>query len=623
MPIPVATTAGAFELVEVKLAAPFTRAGTVAKTDVIARLRAASVPFATVVAPAGYGKTTLLARWAEADPRPFAWVALDGRDDDDAVVFLRYIAAAIHRCRASAARGVRGVVRPRGIRLGDARPASRERTGGTRAAAGAGARRSARSSPIRPVWTCSRSSFEYVPAGSQIAIASREEPALPLARWRAQGRVHEIGVAELRLDEQEAGLLLEAAGVELDGERGLRADRADGGLACRPVPRGAVDAGRGGKPAGAEGFNGDDRFVSEYFRFELLSRLPTAEARFLMYTSVLDRMCGGLCDAVLETNAVGTACSRRSSVRTAFWCPSTGGASGIATTTCSASCCGTSSSGASRTSWRRSTVVRWLVHRQRPDGGRGRATGTPRARRAPSPAWSTPSRCPLYYDGRMETVEEWLGWFGDDELVQYPALAVYGAWFRALTGRPEEAERWLALADGATSAIPLSDGSATIEPWVATLRAHMMAKRCRAGARRRRSGAGSAPHRRVSWIPVALLIRGVAHALLGATDRATDDLTAAVERGLAVGGLRRRLRGSRPSSRSSPPSKEPGATQLNTHERRKRSSRRRASATTRRARSRTSRRRVSLSTRRDTRTPARRWPAPTGCGHCSTTAFPG
>jgi LuxR family maltose regulon positive regulatory protein len=49
-----------------------------------------------VVAPAGYGKTTLLSRWGEADARPFAWVALDGRHDD-ALVFMRYIAAAIHR----------------------------------------------------------------------------------------------------------------------------------------------------------------------------------------------------------------------------------------------------------------------------------------------------------------------------------------------------------------------------------------------------------------------------------------------------------------------------------------------------------------------------------------------
>ncbi len=71
--------------------------------------------------------------------------------------------------------------------------------------------------------------FEYVPAGSQIAIASREEPALPLARWRAQGSVHEIGVADLRLDEQEAQVLLEAAGVELDaGEVSELTERTEG-----------------------------------------------------------------------------------------------------------------------------------------------------------------------------------------------------------------------------------------------------------------------------------------------------------------------------------------------------------------------------------------------------------
>ena len=58
--------------------------------------------------------------------------------------------------------------------------------------------------------------FEYVPAGSAIAIASREEPQLPLARWRAQGQVDEIGVEDLRLDEQEAASLLDDVGVELD-----------------------------------------------------------------------------------------------------------------------------------------------------------------------------------------------------------------------------------------------------------------------------------------------------------------------------------------------------------------------------------------------------------------------
>ena len=143
--------------------------------------------------------------------------------------------------------------------------------------------------------------FEYVPAGSQIAIASREEPALPLARWRAQGWVHEIGVADLRLDEQEAELLLEAAGVELDaGELSELTERTEGWPAGLYLAALSLQAGAPSS-ASAASFAGDDRFVSEYFRLELLSRLPAAEARFLKHTSVLDRMCGGLCDAVLQT----------------------------------------------------------------------------------------------------------------------------------------------------------------------------------------------------------------------------------------------------------------------------------------------------------------------------------
>ena len=85
-----------FDLAEVKLAAPFTRPSAVAKADVVARLSRSPAPFVSVVAPAGYGKTTLLAQWDDADARPFAWVALDERDDD-VTVFLRYLAAAIHR----------------------------------------------------------------------------------------------------------------------------------------------------------------------------------------------------------------------------------------------------------------------------------------------------------------------------------------------------------------------------------------------------------------------------------------------------------------------------------------------------------------------------------------------
>ena len=261
--------------------------------------------------------------------------------------------------------------------------------------------------------------------------------------------------------------------------------------------------------------------MSQYFRFELLSRLPPAESRFLQYTSVLDRMCGGLCDAVLQTTR---------SVHTLETLARTNGFVVPLDR---------------RGQWYRyhhlfGELLRTELERSEPHAVSalnrramdwciandlmeaavvyGHAAGETDTVAGLVDALTLP----LYSDGRMETVEEWLGWFSDEELARYPALAVLGAWFRALTGRPAEAERWLALADGATSALPLSDGSATIEPWVATLRAHMMpdgVEQALADADRALSLLSPESY----WRPTTLLARGVAHALLGAADRATDD----------------------------------------------------------------------------------------------------
>ena len=373
---------------------------------------------------------------------------------------------------------------------------------------------------------------EYVPAGSQIAIASREAPELPLARWRAHGGVQEIGVAELRLDEQEAGSLLRAAGIELEaGELSELTERTEGWPAGLYLAALSMQAGAPSS-AGAAAFTGDDRFVSEYFRFELLSRLPPAEARFLQYTSVLDRMCGGLCDAVLQTRQ--SAHTLEALERTnGFVVPLD-----------------------RRGEWYRyhhlfgellhhelersepkvvsalnARAMAWCIANDMPEAAvvYGHAAGETDTVAGLVDALALS----VHYDGRMQTLEEWLGWFGDDELRRYPALAVYGAWVRALTGRPEEAERWLALAEGATSTIALSDGSATIEPWVATLRAHMMPNGVEQALADTELALNQLPPES-DWVLVALLGRGVAHALLGATDRAVDDLTAVVDKGLAA-----------------------------------------------------------------------------------------
>jgi LuxR family transcriptional regulator, maltose regulon positive regulatory protein len=529
-----AVEAAPFDLDEVKLAAPLTRRGTVAKLDVIGRLRAASVPCATVVAPAGYGKTTFLAQLAEVDPRPFAWVSLDGRDDDDAVVFLRYIAAAIH--------GIEPL--PPGVFDALSGP------GGSAWAMRVPHVTSALAALERPLvlalddlHTLSNPScldvvaalVKSVPAGSQIVIASREEPPLPLARWRALGWMHEVGVPDLRLDELEAALLLDTAGVELDAPQlSELTEQTEGWPAGLYLAALSLQAGAA-SPAGTESFSGSDRFVSEYFRFELMTRQPALEAQFLRNTSVLHRLSGGFCDAVLETRGSARMLETLER-RNGFVVPLD-----------------------RRGDWYRyhhlfgqllrdelersdpalvpalnSRAMTWCLANELTEEAivYGCAAGEMETVAGLVDALALS----VYYDGRLETLEEWLSWFGEDELTRYPALAVIGAWVRALTGRPADAERWLALADGATSAIPLSDGSATIEPWVATLRAAMMSN----GVEQALADADLALDLLPSgsaWVPDAHLSRSVAHALLGDTQRATDDLTALVELAGALGSV--------------------------------------------------------------------------------------
>ncbi len=521
-----ATVQAPFDLVEVKLSAPFKRAGTLSKADLIARLRRASARFVSVVAPAGYGKTTFLAHWAEADPRSFAWVALDGRDDDP-LVLLRYIAAAIHRVKSvpstvfDALSGPGASTRPLLVSLVGGALAEGE--GSTVIVL----------DDLHLVGNPScldvlAELFGYVPAGSAIAIASREEPQLPLARWRAQGLVHEIGVDELRLDEQEAASVLDDVGVEIDAsELSELTARTEGWAAGLYLAGLALQAG-GTRPASDSvlRFTGDDRFVSDYFRYELLSRLPAEEKQFLTHTSVLDRMCGGLCDAVLETKD-STKMLQRLARTNGFVVPLD-----------------------RRSEWYRyhhlfGQLLRDELERSEPDvvGALNRRAmdwciandsleeaisyGHVAGETSTVAGLVDSLALAVHYDGRMETLEEWLSWFGEDELVNYPALAVYGAWVRALTGRPVDAERLLALADGAPSAIPLSDGSPTIDPWVATLRAHMMANGVDKALADANTALEQLPPDSV-WITTATLARGVVHALLGATDRATDDLTAVV-----------------------------------------------------------------------------------------------
>src|SRR5215212_3740666 len=292
------------ELVESKLRPPPARPGIVARTGLVDRLLASgSVPLVCVVGPAGYGKTTLLAQWAEREPRPVAWISVDQRDNDPAVL-LTYLGVALDRVEPIDPRVVRGLAGPGASILG--------------AVPRLAAAIAAMTQPVALVLDHlelldNQQSLDLVaelaaqlPAGTQLLLASRTRPPLPVALLRAQGRVVELGVEELAMDHEDARALLEGAGVGLDDaavdELLARTEGWPVGLYLAAL---AHKAGAGPRRHAWAGFTGDDRFMADYLRSELLARLPPELVSFLTRTAVLERMSGPLCDAVLETTGSG------------------------------------------------------------------------------------------------------------------------------------------------------------------------------------------------------------------------------------------------------------------------------------------------------------------------------
>jgi LuxR family maltose regulon positive regulatory protein len=217
-----------FDLVPAKLLRPLVRADTIRRSLLIERLaRNDARPIVSVVAPAGYGKTTLLAQWSRSNGQAFAWVSVDEKDNDPKVL-LTYVAEALDAIEpvsgrvfeALASRGssVPGSVMPR---LGHAFASM--------------------SSPVALVLDdvhllhdqeCRAALSvlaDHVPGGSHLVLSGREQLPLRVARLRAEGRILEIGAGDLLLTREEASSLLRAAEVTLGEDEVAELHRRTGG----------------------------------------------------------------------------------------------------------------------------------------------------------------------------------------------------------------------------------------------------------------------------------------------------------------------------------------------------------------------------------------------------------
>ena len=292
-------------LLETKLYVPRPRRDLVARPRLGERLdRGAASKLVLVSAPAGFGKTTLLAEWLAARPaaaageRSAAWLSLD-RGDNDPASFWAYVIAAL-RTVAS------GVGEDALALLGESQPPPIETVLTTLLndlGAVAGeivlALDDYHVIDAREVQDGLAFLLDHLPPRLHVVIASRADPALPLARLRARGELAEIRAAELRFTAAEAAAYLnEVMGLQLTARdiAALEA-RTEGWIAALQLAALSMQ-GRDDVAGFIAGFAGDDRYVVDYLAEEVLARQPDSVQAFLLQTSILGRLSGPLCDAV-------------------------------------------------------------------------------------------------------------------------------------------------------------------------------------------------------------------------------------------------------------------------------------------------------------------------------------
>jgi LuxR family transcriptional regulator, maltose regulon positive regulatory protein len=516
------------EILESKLHQPTVRPGVIARPRLLARLRAArEVPTVTVVAPAGYGKTTLLALWAEADDRPFVWLSLDPHDDDP-IVLLTHLAVALDRISPLPA-GTFDALRSVGVSI----------PGTVVPRLGAALARFPRPVVLvvddvhhlqdGPALDALVTLIGHAGGTTQIALAGRGMPA-PLARQRAQGHVVDIGVADLAFTEAGARSLLQAAGADLpDDEVVALARRTEGWAAGLYLAALARTGTRPGPPVAVSA--GHERLVADYLESETLARLPPRDLSFLTRTAVLERLCGPLCDAVLEASG-STAQLERLERENLFLIPLDG-----------------------HGRWYRyHPVFRDLLRTRLERDGRahvrallrraadwcetaGQAEAALRYAREGQDVdrvarIAVTLTQPMYAAGRSETLMSWLEWVDERGAVErHPTIAAQAAYICVLTGRPAAADRWADVAERWAGEFSGADGDWPFTMWLATLRGIM----CRRGVEQMRrdvddveqvsrGGPATDPE-----YPMRLLLAGVANMLLGDGDTAEARFADATE----------------------------------------------------------------------------------------------
>jgi LuxR family maltose regulon positive regulatory protein len=446
--------------IEAKLHAPAARREWVEREELVGYLAGVTARLVLVDAPAGFGKTTLVAQWrsSPAESRAFAWVSLDPGDNDPGRLWWHVVCAVQRACPKFSAGDLLAAVRARAPDFaGTLLPLLVNEL-------------AALPEPvvlvlddyhvIRDRGCHDQVAFLllHLPPAARLVLITRADPPLPLARLRAAGEMAEIRARQLRFAPAQAARLVAAvAGIDLS-----EPDLADLAGRTEGWPAGVYLAAlslRGHPAPGAfiRQFTGDSRFVVDFLAEEVLSRQPAGIRQFLARTSVLSRFCAPLCDAVAgpagSAEIIGML--ERENL---FVVPLD-----------------------DTRQWFRyhhlfAQVLRSELARTEPDIAAAlhqRASAWHRrsgsadeaishARAAGDAAGVIDLIAAHWYayvdSGRVATVRGWLASLGDGIVSAHPVAAHCAAWAAALSGDRESLRRWLPVVEAAGHAGPLPDG---------------------------------------------------------------------------------------------------------------------------------------------------------------------
>jgi LuxR family transcriptional regulator, maltose regulon positive regulatory protein len=444
----------------------------VERRELVESLAGAAAKLVLVDAPAGFGKTTVVAQWRSSpvEHRRFAWLSLDGGDDDPVRLWWHVVSALQRACPEL---GGEDILRALRLQIPDIAGTVLPMLVNELAALPAPVVLVLDDGHVIKERAChDQIAFLllHLPPSAQLVLVTRADPPLPLARLRAAGQMVEFRANELRFAAAEvAALVRTVSAVELSqADLADLADRTEGwpagvylaalSLRDHPSPSAFVHQ-----------FTGDNRFIVDFLAEEVLSRQTSEIRQFLTRTSILGRFCAPLCDAVVGSANAAEIISvlERENL---FVVPLD-----------------------EIRRWFRyhhlfAQVLRTQLTRTEPalvaelhlrasawhrvSGSVGEAVR--HALAADDVAGGAELIAHHWYAyvsvGRAGTVRGWMRSLAEDQIAANPLVAHCAAWAAALSGEPEPVRRWLPVIEAGQHEGPLPDGIRSLKSSAALLR---------------------------------------------------------------------------------------------------------------------------------------------------------